>query len=208
MISTLLNNYLEAHSKPLSNSLKTLLENAPLQVKGAHMICGSQIAAFLSLLVKLLNATYMVDIGTFIGFSALVLAEASSPEGKIFSCEKDSNSYEIARKNIALHPEGRKVQLSLKDAKDFIDELKDGIEFSFIDANKKAYLEHYQKLIEKTKKGGIIVIDDALWKGQITTPDTPRLQAIDQLNKTIREDPRVENLLIPIRNGINLIYKL
>ncbi len=208
MISAPLNNYLEKHSKPLSNYLNSLMENAHLHGEGAHMICGPQIAALLSILVKLANAKYIVDVGTFIGFSALVLAEASCKEGKVFSCEKDPRSFEIARKNIDQHPDGWKVQLSLQDADEFIDALPSGIEFSFLDGHKQSYLSNYKKLVEKTKSGGIIVIDDALWKGEITHPNNPRLQAMDEFNTTIYEDPKVENLLIPIRNGINLIYKL
>lgn len=207
MISEELNHYLNEHSTPLSFALKHLINHADEDVEGMHMISGSHVAALLSLLVKLTQAKYIVDIGSFIGFSALAMAEAASSDARIYSCERDPRYVEVAQKNLDNHPDGYKVSLKLSEASPFIDQLKSGIELSFLDADKKPYMVYYNKLVEKTKSGGLIVIDDALWKGEVTNPQSERIKTMDQLNQFVRDDKRVENILIPLRNGVNLVYK-
>lgn len=207
MISKVLNHYLIDHSTPLSLDLQQLMAYTDDEIEGKHMICGAQVAALLSFLVKLSKAKYIVDIGSFIGFSALALAEAAPSDAIIFSCERDPRYVEVAQKNLDRHPDGYKVSLTLQEALHFIDGLKPGIDLTFLDADKKPYMVYYNKLVEKTKPGGLIIIDDALWKGEVTNPQSDRIKIMDQLNQYVRDDIRVDNVLIPIRNGVNLVYK-
>ena len=208
MILAPLKQYLESHARPLSDSLAKIQKETGKVFEGSHMICGTQIAHLLSILIKLMRAKYVIDIGTYVGFSALAIAEALESDGKVISCERDALYYEMATKNVNAHPDGHKVELFHGNAADCIDQIDKPIDLSFLDADKTPYLEYYQKLVEKTRPGGLIVVDDALWKGQVAEANTPRLHLMNQFNEYVKDDPRVENLLVPIRHGINLVYKL
>ncbi len=208
MLIRSLKEYLESHETPLSSALSKIQQRTQDEFEGSHMLCGSQIATFLSMIVKITAAKHVIDIGTYVGFSALAMAEAIEDDGHIISCERDQRYFEAAQKNIEEHPDGHKVQLFYGEAKDCIDQLDKPLDLSFLDADKTPYLDYYQQLVEKTRPGGVIVIDDALWKGMVAEPNTPRLHLMDQFNDYVQNDSRVENLLIPLRHGINLIYKL
>lgn len=208
MISDELNKYIRDFSTQLSPSLLEIENETQKTQKDAHMLCGPLLGSLLRFLVLLSNAKKIVDVGTFVGFSALTLAEALDDEGEVISFEKDPIRMEIAKQNIQKHPKGHKVKLVLGDALENLEKIEGQIDLSFIDANKKPYLQYYEILLEKTKPGGVIVIDDALWKGKLLEKTDPKHEIMDELNQFIAKDPRVENILIPIRHGINLVYKL
>lgn len=207
MLPDKLNQYVSEYSKGLSIFLTKIKEQTDGS-EGAHMICGSTVAALLSILTKLTNAKLALDIGTYVGFSACAIAEAMNHEGRVISCEQDPRCFEIAQKNFSEHPHGYKVKQYFGDAKNCIAELNEPIDIAFLDAHKKFYLDYYELVVEKMRSGGVIVVDDALWKGEVVVPTHPRHDVMHQFNERIHNDPRVENILIPIRNGVNLIYKL
>ncbi|MCH9632389.1 MAG: tRNA 5-hydroxyuridine methyltransferase [Chlamydiae bacterium] len=200
--------YLESHARPLSESLQKIQKETGKTFEGSHMLCGTQVASLLSILIKVMRAKYVVDIGTYVGFSALAMAEALEPDGKVISCERDALYFKTATKNVNAHPDGHKVELFYGNAIDCIDQIEQPLDLSFLDADKTPYLEYYQKLVEKTRPGGLIIIDDALWKGEVVEATTPRLHLMNQFNEYVEKDTKVESLLIPIRHGINLVYKL
>lgn len=208
MISEELNKYVHDFSTYLSPPLAEIEKETFETQKDAHMLCGPLLGSLLRFLVQLSNAKKIVDVGTFVGFSALTLAEALSDDGEVISLEKDPARMEIARQNIKKHHQGHKVKLILGDALENLEKIDTEIDLSFLDANKKPYLQYYELLVQKTKPGGIIVIDDALWKGKLLEKSDPKHLIMDELNQAIAKDPRVENVLIPLRHGINLVYKL
>lgn len=208
MISDTLNEYLLRHSKKNSPFLSKLSDKTQKNLGEPHMLCGPLVGAFLNFLVKLSNAKFVLDIGTFSGYSALSIAEALDKEGKVLTCEKCANHVAVARKNFAQHKDGYKIELFYGNALDCIKSVQKPIDLSFLDADKRPSIEYYDLIVEKTKPGGAIVIDDALWKGEIVKMSEPKHLIMDELNKYILNDPRVENVLIPLRHGINLVYKI
>lgn len=207
MLSDQLNHYLTKHSKPLSSHLSQIQKKTQ-QLPSSHMLSGSLMSTFLGFLVKMTKAKLAIDVGTYVGFSALSLAEAMGNEGEVRTYENNSEHAAIAKSNIQNHPQGDKVKLFLGDALDLLKEIDQPVDLAFIDANKRPYAQYYEILVEKLRPGGVMVIDDALWKGEVISPTETKHETMNQLNELIHQDPRVENLLIPIRHGINLVYKL
>lgn len=208
MISDSLKEYMHKHSKTDSPFLSKVTQETYANIELAQMICGPLVGNLLKFLVRISDAKLVLDVGTFVGFSALTLAEAMDVGGKVITCENNEIHFEIAKKNIKAHPNGNKVELFFGDALDCINSVQELLDLSFLDANKKDSIDQYNLLVEKTRPGKAIVVDDALWKGEIIEMSEPKHLIMDELNKFILKDPRVENVLIPLRNGINLVYKL
>jgi len=208
MISSALNSYLHEHSKKNSPFLEDMTRETQDQLEEPHMLCGPLVGTLLSFLVRLTDAKLVLDVGTLTGFSALAIAEALEGNGRVITCEKNLIHFDLAKKNIQKHQNGHRVELFCGDALDCINLVKEPIDLSFLDADKKPSIDYYDLLVEKTRPGGIIVIDDALWKGQVIEMSEPKHLIMDELNKFVQADPRVENVLIPLRHGINLVYKL
>ncbi len=210
MFSNSMNQYLDKYSRPLSQDLSLICQKMQREDPTAiHMLSGNLVSSLLRFLVRLSGAQLVVDIGTFVGFSALACAEAMTDSGHVITCEKIEKHYLVAKKNINLHPKKNQVTLLHKDALDCLSQIEQPIDLSFIDADKSSSILHYEALLAKTRKGGIIVIDDVLWKGGVLNETLcEKSSFMNQLNQHVAQDARVENMLIPLRNGINLIYKL
>ena len=114
----------------------------------------------------------------------------------------------IAKENLKKHPLFEKIFFFEGSATDCINEVDEIIDLVFIDANKKPMVDYYEQVMPKLRKGGIIIADDVLWKGEVINPDCERKEMMDNFNQKVKNDPRVENVLLPLRNGLNLIYKL
>ncbi len=207
MLSDQLNLYLTKHSKPLSSHLSQIQKKTQ-QLPSSHMLSGSLVSAFLAFLAKMTKAKLSIDVGTYVGFSALSLAEAMSDDGEVRTYENNLEYAAMAQSNIQNHPQGHKVKLFFGDALDLLKEIDQPVDLAFIDANKRPYADYYEILVQKLRPGGVMVIDDALWNGEVISPTETKHETMTRLNEFISKDYRVENLLIPLRHGINLVYKL
>ncbi len=208
MLSDKINNYLTDHSHPLSSELQDLALKTQKTLPSAHMLSGPQVSSLLRLLVRISKAKFILDLGTFTGFSALSMLEVLDLDGELLTCDINSEHIQIARKNFKSHPLGDRIQIFEGPAQACLESIQKPIDLAFLDANKNTYLEYYHTLITKLKSGGLLIIDDALWKGLAISPTRAREKKMDQINRIIIEDQRVENILLPIRNGVNIIYKL
>lgn len=207
LLSASLEAYIDENSSNASKNLLSIDQKAHEEHPGAHMISGPLVCQFLKMLIKISNAQRILDIGTYVGYSALSMAEALDETGLVISCERREENYLIAKQNVENHPKGEKVKLFFGSAFDCIESIDEPLDLIFLDANKNPNMDYYQKIIPKLKPNGILVIDDALWKGEITNPSCAMVESIDKLNQFIKKDPRVESLLLPLRNGLNVVYK-
>lgn len=203
-----LNSYLDQHTHPLSNPLSEIQNKTLEDLEAAHMLSGPQVAALLRLLIRLHQPKKILDLGTFTGFSALTMAEVMPHNSELITCDSLDLHLEIANKNFSLHPKGDKIQVFRGTVNELLDQLKNPVDFVYLDADKKEYFLYYERLIEQLNPKGLLVIDDTLWKGRVVHPEKEREKRMDALNKHILNDPRVENVLLPVRNGVNVIYKL
>jgi caffeoyl-CoA O-methyltransferase len=183
------------------------LATATAAMPGAGMLTGRVEGRFLCMLVKLLNAKRVLELGTFTGYSALSMAEGLPADGQLITCELDQTHADIARSWFARSVHGAKIELRLGPALGTIASLEGSFDLAFIDADKENYPAYYQACLAKLRSGGLLVIDNTLWSGKVLSPSEPSAQAIDSLNRIIERDERVDNVLLTVRDGVHLVRK-
>lgn len=209
-ISEDLSNYCDTHTSEESNVLKKLNRETHLKVVSPRMLSGHLQGRFLSFISKLKQPNLIVEIGTYTGYSALCLAEGLTEKGKLISIDVNEETSAFAKSFIQQTDYANKIELVIADAKEYIKTITDPIDLIFIDADKKNYLNYYHLAIEKIHSGGLIIADNVLWSGKITMPESAmdkETQALHEFNKFVQHDERVENILLPIRDGLMVVRK-
>lgn len=169
---------------------------------------GKLVGQTLKMLVALSNSRRVLEIGMFTGYAALSMAEALPDDGEIFCCETNPRAIEIAEEYFKRSAHAHKLRVLFGRALDTIPEIKGELDFVFVDADKKKYFEYLELVLPMMKVGGLIVIDDALWRGGVLDPQDEREQVIADLNQHVASRPDLDNVLLPIRHGLNIIRKL
>lgn len=209
-ISKDLSDYCEKHTSEESNVLSNLNRETHLKVVSPRMLSGHLQGRFLSLISKLHHPNLIVEIGTYTGYSALCLAEGLHDNGKIVSIDVNEETSSFAKNFIAQTEFSNKIELVIADAKEYIQTINQPIDIVFIDADKKNYLAYYHLVIDKLCPGGLIIADNVLWSGKITMQkeemDRETL-ALHEFNEFVHQDSRVENVLLPIRDGLMMVRK-
>lgn len=200
--------YAELHTRGMSKLHATVWKDTFEKTKSPRMMVGPLEGALLRLLVRMTGARTVLEIGMFTGYSALAWAEALPDDGKLITCDVNPETTEMAKRYFAASPHGRKIEVRLGPALETLRSLKGPFDICFIDADKTGYDAYYERCLELTRKGGLIVLDNMMQGGKVLQPADERVRAIDALNKRISEDARVENVLLPVRDGIMLACKL
>jgi caffeoyl-CoA O-methyltransferase len=202
--------YCENHTSPESELLSNLNRDTHLKVVSPRMLSGHLQGRFLSFISKLQKPQLIIEIGTYTGYSALCLAEGLAESGKLISIDVNEETSSYAQSFIDKSVYKHQIKLVVADAKAFIPTISKSIDLVFIDADKKNYLAYYLLIIEKLNTGGIIIADNVLWSGKITMPEGEmdrETLALHEFNKAVQNDERVENMLLPIRDGLMVIRK-
>lgn len=207
LVSEPIQQYVERHTHEEPELLQNLIYYTHANTTAPQMLTGRIEGRFLKLLVQISRAKNILEIGMFTGYSALSMAEGLPEDGKIITCDVDERCEKIARTYFERSPHGHKIEIKMGPALDTIAQLKITFDLVFIDADKKNYLNYYEAVLNKMSSGGIIVLDNTLWSGRVLNPEDEQSQAIADVNKRIIEDERVENVLLSVRDGINLVRK-
>ncbi|MFH1000186.1 MAG: O-methyltransferase [Bacteroidota bacterium] len=211
MIDPKIEKYAENHSSEPSAVLNDLFRETHLKVLHPRMLSGKVQGRFLSMISHMIQAETILEIGTYTGYSAICLAEGLKKEGKIHTIEIDLELKEIAAKYFKKAGIENKVIQYFGNAMDIIPKLDLVFDLVFIDADKENLPDYYQLVFEKVRKGGYILVDNVLWSGKVLHPvkkgdsDT---QGIIEFNTKVQNDVRVENVLLPLRDGLMLIRKI
>lgn len=201
-------NYCEKTTDPHSSLLADLYRESNLKTLNPNMVSGPLQGRLLSLISKMISPDLIVEIGTFTGYATLCLAEGLTEEGKIKTIEINEELKFISEKYFALSEYNDKIVPLYGDAKEVIKELEGGIDLVFIDAKKRDYPIYYDLILDKVKKGGFILADNVLWKGKVLQEKKDKTtQVIHDFNFQVLNDDRVENMMLPLRDGINIIRK-
>jgi caffeoyl-CoA O-methyltransferase len=205
-----LSDYCENNTSVESEILSKLNRETHLKVVSPRMLSGHLQGRFLSFITKLKQPKLIVEIGTYTGYSALCLAEGLPENGKLISIDVNEETSAFAKSFIQQTEFADKIELVLADAKAYVPTIKDPIDLVFIDADKKNYLNYYHLVIDKLSKGGLIIADNVLWSGKITMTESAmdkETLALHQFNQFVQQDNRVENMLLPIRDGLMVVRK-
>lgn len=209
-ISEELSRYCLLHSDAEDELLKEVARQTNLKTLQPRMLSGHLQGNFLTLLSRLVQPKYILEIGTFTGYSALCLVKGLQPGGKLITLDNNPETSLLARDFFARSPRHGQIELILGNAADAIRKMNTSFDLVFIDADKKNYALYYDLVFDKLSPGGLIVADNVLWSGKVLdlekNKDADTL-AIDQFNKKVAADPRVEKMLLPLRDGLSLIRK-
>ncbi len=201
--------YISDNSQSESIILKELNRYTNSKVILPRMLSGHIQGRFLSMISKLVNPEIIVEVGTYTGYSCLCLAEGLKKNGKIITIEKDEEFASIAKKFFDRSNYKEKISLLIEDATKAIENISEKIDLAFIDADKVNYTKYYDMLFPKLKIGGLIVADNVLWSGKVTKEVSDNeTQSIKNFNAKVKNDERVENLIVGIRDGIMLCQKI
>ena len=180
----------------------------------AGMMSGRTVGYFLNTLVTISGAKRVLEIGTFVGYSALMMASALPEDGEVITCDVSEEFTAIAQKHWARHPAGKKIDLRLAPATETLESLSPPFDLVFIDADKKNYPVYYEKALELLSPRGLIVVDNVLWGGRVLGPDDAEgemeenaTRTIKSLNEIVQNDDRVINVMLTVRDGMMLIRK-
>jgi caffeoyl-CoA O-methyltransferase len=201
--------YSETFSEKESELLRQLNRETHLKVNSPRMLSGHLQGRLLSFLSSLVKPNYILEIGTYTGYSALCLAEGLSENGKLITIDPNEETNHFARQYIERSPYKNKIELISGEAQKLIPDLKFSFDLVFIDADKRNYGLYYDLVINKVNKGGIIIADNVLWSGKVLDQKKDAdTEAIHKFNEKITTDERVKNVLLPIRDGLMMIRKL
>ena len=200
--------YAEENSHPPDPLLLEIERITHLKTLSPRMLSGHLQGNFLTALSKLKRPRYILEIGTFTGYSALCLAKGLAPGGKLITIEYDAEHAEIAGTFVAASQYADSITILLGDAKKIIPDLDVIFDLVFIDADKEGYQQYYDLIIDKCSSGALIIADNVLWSGKVLDQDKDKkTQVIHDFNLKVKHDPRVENVILPFRDGINVIIK-
>lgn len=208
-----LEEYILQHTTPESPLRKRLWREAHVRLLRARMLSGHLQGNFLQMLCRLKGAKYVLELGTYTGYAAHCLAEALEEGGEVHTIESDDEMEDFIRSFIDEAPYKERIHLHLGDALTLLPSLLQRYSFDlvYIDANKREYLEYYELILPHLPSGALILADNTLWDGKVIEEPAPtdaQTQSILRFNDYVQRDPRVENLILPLRDGLSLIYKL
>ncbi len=207
LIPETIEDYAKAHTIKESELFLALVKETYAKTDLPEMQVGHLEGAFLRLLVKITQAKKILEIGTFTGYSTLAMAEGLSSDGEIITLDINSNTTEIAKKHWIQSPHGEKIKSILGPALDTIKILNNVFDMVFIDADKENYINYFEAALPKVRQGGLIIADNVLWSGKVLSPKDKSDFAIDNFNKHVSKDPRVEAVMLTVRDGLMLLLK-
>lgn len=200
--------YSHTHTTPESKDLSELIQSSDEALEYIDMLSGRVVGQFLKMLVKISGARRILEIGTFTGYSALMMAEALPDNGEIITLEMNLKYQDIARKHFKKYEAGKKVKMATGNAQKTIKKLDGEFDLVFMDGDKLQYPFYFEACLPLVKSGGLIVADNVLWNGTVLNPEDKKAQAINEFNKLVAENNYVEQVLLTVRDGITIIRKL
>jgi len=209
LVSADIEAYAAAHSWPESDVCRALRAETHRATDCPQMLVGPLEGAFLKMMVQLVQAQRVLEIGMFTGYSALCFAEALPPEGGVMTCEIDEESAALARRFFAQSPHGKKISIRMGPALETMRGLTGPFDVIFIDADKTNYVNYYRRAKELLAPGGVILIDNVLWDGDVLLQPPPdeKTAAIQEVNRVVKADDEVTCVLTTIRDGILVVKK-
>ena len=202
-----LEKYISAHSESGGDVEKALRKETLDLGPSSGMMSGDSVGNFLKFIVKTNKCKRILEIGTFTGYSALMLASELPKEGELITCDINSETSNIAKKYWAKSSHGKKIKLKLGPAIETMEILTGKFDLIFIDADKNNYLNYYKKSKELINENGIIIIDNVLWSGRVLKPEDKQSISIDNFNKFVNEDKDFWNTIVPIRDGLMVVTR-
>lgn len=208
-----LTDYILNHISPEPEPLQQLSRHVATRLLYTRMCSGHLQGRILKMLCAMVNPRRVLELGTYAGYSALCLAEGlQRPDARIDTVEVDEEIEDFIREHLATSPFGSKVDLHIGDASEIVPRINHGDwDLVYIDANKRNYVDYYEMILPLIPTGAFIIADNTLWDGKVTDTEAnhdPQTIGIARFNDLVATDPRVETVIIPLRDGLTLLRKM
>jgi caffeoyl-CoA O-methyltransferase len=201
--------YVATFSTPVPPLLHELIATTQRETgQQSVMLSGQVEGGLLQALVFATGARRVLELGTFTGFSAQMMAAALPPDGTLITCDIDPRAIATARRFFDRSPQGSKIELREGPALETMARLEGPFDLVFIDADKDNYTNYYEAALPLLGPRGLIVVDNVLWSGRVLDPQDERDRAIASFNEHVRNDPRVAVVILTVRDGLSLIRKV
>jgi caffeoyl-CoA O-methyltransferase len=201
--------YIEAHTTPPEPHLAALAEETRASLNAPQMLTGTVEGRFLEALVWTARPQLVLELGTYSGYSALAMAAALPPGGRIVTCELSGEHADFAQRHIDASPYADRIELRRGPALDTVAGLEGPFDLVFIDADKPNYVNYYEAVLPKLAERGLIVADNTLWSGSVAGEEdqSDAAVALRAFNERVRDDDRVVCVMLSVRDGITLIHR-
>jgi caffeoyl-CoA O-methyltransferase len=202
--------YAEAHSSPDGELFERLAAETREKSDIPQMMVGLVEGQFLGSLVRSTGAKRILELGTFTGYSSISMALALPGDGRLITCDVNPETTEIARRYATEAGVVDRIEYRTGPALDTIAQLDGDFDLVFIDADKPNYLNYYEATLPKLASNGLMILDNTLWSGRVADPseNDENTQAIRAINDRVRDDPRVNNVLLTVRDGMNVVWRV
>ena len=203
--------YIREHSSGQTEALAWIERQTNIRTNHARMLSGAVQGRFLTMLTEMIRPVRVLEIGTFTGYSAVCIAYGLPEDGHLDTLEINDELEDLILEGFDRAGVSDKISLLIGDAKKTLERLKSGqYDMVYIDANKREYPEYYDLVFDMVRPGGYILADNVLWDGKVwlnPLPQDKQTQGIAAFNSIVARDPRVESVILPVRDGLNLIRK-
>lgn len=204
-----LDDYIAAHSSPEGDYLYRLYRATNIEILNPHMASGHVQGRLLKLLVEMIRPKNILEIGTYTGYSAICMAEGLDDDGRLYTFEVDDELEDFTRRWIEGSPVADKIIFTIGSALEKVPQMGVKFDLAFIDGNKREYIAYYEMALEHLSDGGWILADNTLWDGHVIDPAYKDAQTngVRAFNDYVRADKRVEEVILPLRDGLTIIRK-
>ena len=201
--------YAEQHTSPESDLLKRINRDTNAHIMMPRMLSGHLQGRFLSMISHMIRPKAILEIGTYTGYSAICLAEGLQPGGKLITIDANEELEDLVRNYFKKAGLEHQIDFIIGKALDILPTLDVKFDLVFIDADKENYSRYYDYAIKQLNLGGYILADNVLWSGKVLQEKTDKdTRALQEFNRKVHNDPRVESVLLPVRDGIMLARKI
>ncbi|MDE7413567.1 MAG: O-methyltransferase [Muribaculaceae bacterium] len=211
-MDNLLEAYIRDHIDAEPENLRHLDRLTNIRLINGRMCSGHIQGRLLKMLVEMIKPRHALELGTFSGYSALCIAEGMDEDARLDTFEIDDELEDFIREAFAASPHGKKITLHIGDAAKEIGQWpRESLDLIFIDADKREYREYYRITFPLLRSGGFIIADNTLWDGHVTEPEekhSAHTREIIAFNEMVKNDPRVEKVILPLRDGLTIIRKI
>lgn len=202
--------YILSHSDEEGSLLAALNRDANVNLLRPRMLSGHLQGRILKMFCRMLKPKRVLEIGTYTGYATLCMAEALEKDAEIHTLEINDEMEDFIRKYVSQSPDNDKIKLYFGDAMEIIPALDESFDLVFIDADKRLYSDYYDLIFDKLPAGALILADNTLWDGKVLEPLHPadkQTAGILAFNDKIKADQRVEKVILPLRDGLTMIWK-